>query len=141
MDISKGGFIKNIIIIGVILTAAFLSQGGYFKNTSKFFNFPLLKKGSTYSDNSNNSNLAKETDLVKESQNYLKNIYSNVSGEAVKRTDMAKNEISNVIGQQKNNIENNSIDAVKKFLAEKVLQTLGITPHDLVNPKTLECQK
>lgn len=123
-------FIKNSVIIFAILGVVFFSQQPYVKGTSKNFNFPLLKKGTGY------SNVSKIGDWIKNNV-YSKiggppaeigaNLAQRLSGEVAKREGL----VGSAINDQKNALVNNSTGTVKKFIAEKVLQTLGVKPEDL----------
>lgn len=127
---NSGVFIKNGAVILAILGVVFLSQQSYVKGVDKTFNFPLLKKGTGY------SNVSKIGDWIKNNA-YSKiggppaeigaNLAQRLSREVTKREAL----IGSAITDQKNVTAKNSIDTVKKFVAEKVLQTLGVKPEDL----------
>lgn len=125
---SRGQFIKNTIGIVTVLAVAFLSQQHYFKNKVYNFAFPFLKKGESYFSN---LPLAKKGDQLKD------NLYSQVSG-GVKNGEgvitNAKDVVDQSIDQQKKNVENiqkNSWDNFKKYVAEKTLDALGVDVEDL----------
>ena len=69
--------IKNTVIIGAILGLTFLSQQPYFRGNHVAFNFPILKKGEAYV---NDSFLSKTGDLLKT------NPYASLSGEVSDKT-------------------------------------------------------
>lgn len=124
------GFIQNIVIIAVILAVVFLSQLPYFKTNSQIYNFPLFKKSEGYSGNfSFNSN--RVNDWLKS------NVYDRIGGEAEKRQELATGEIN----KQKEEIAKNSVYRVKKFIAEKLLETLGVKPEELADQPECQPQK
>ena len=129
----KGVFITNGLIMLAILGVVFLSQLSYIKGTSKTFKFPLLEKTGGFFKN---SPLNGANDLFKAST--YSNVGNTISQEAAKRGEMAKNEIDT----QKNNLEKNSISATKKFLAEKILNLIGVKPEDLQTSQSssVECK-
>ncbi len=115
-----GVFIKNIVIISAVLGVVFLSQQPYFRGISKNYVYSGVKNGDTY--------------LKKASNWFHNNIYPRTSGEVVLNNnpiDLVKKEID----KQKNNIEKNSVDGIKKYVAEKLLNILGIKPEDLIQCK------
>ena len=101
MEFSK--FIKNIIIIVLILGLAFASQWPYFSSISR----DLYQQGSKY---------------ILNGQNWFQtNIYPRLSGEVEKRGEEVKKEID----KQKNNILQNIWEKIKNNLAEKFSKTFG----------------
>ena len=128
----EGGFIKNIVIISAILGTVFLSQQSLFKSNTKNYIYSQGAKAG------NNNIIKKAGDWFND------NVYLNasewVSGEVAKNNaaiELTKEEIE----KQKNNLEKNSIDTAKKFIAEKFLQTMGVKPEDLLTPDQLVCPK
>ena len=109
--------IRNLVIITSILSMAFLSQQPWVKGTTQTYVFPVIKK---VGDLASNSFLGKTGNWIN----------SKLTGEAEKRGEIAKQELST----QKDNAINNSLDSTKKFIAEKTLQILGVKPEDL-NPE------
>ena len=114
--------IKNLIILGTILGAAFVSQQPFLRGRDN--NYLYVQ------------NLAKNNDNLKNGSLWLKNSLAGVlgqgSGEEVKNkaSDVLKNAGSE-IEKQKNNIVENSFTASKNFIAEKLLQMLHVNPEDL----------
>jgi hypothetical protein len=117
-----GLIIKNTVIIGVILGLIFASQLPYFRGNHTTFNFPLLKKGEAYI---NSSFLAKGSDLFKNSP------YANIGGEVTNKASALSSQVST----QVTNLQNNSLNSAKKFVAEKLLGAMGVKPEDLVQCK------
>jgi hypothetical protein len=118
---------KNIVIIGAILGAAFLSQQPFFKSNSKNYFY--------------SQGLKKDTAISKTGDWLKSNVFSKISGvggEVLKNTptiESAKKEIET----QKNNLLQNSFDSTKKFIAEKALQVLGIKIENL-QPVENQCK-
>jgi len=116
-------FIRNIIIIAVIITAVFLSQklySGYEKSNNISQKFPLLKKGEAFS--------LKTGDWIRDNvYPKIDDIKDRMSGGLSEKKELLKSEIEN----QKKEIEKKSISTTKKFIAEKFLQTIGVSPQDL----------
>ncbi len=124
MNNKEGGFIQNIVIIVAILAAIFLSQQSFLKGNSKNW---------IYSQN-------QKSNFLDKAGNWLNNnVLSKVSGEVGTIKDNATKEITT----QKNNLEKSSTNTVKNFIAEKLLQTMGVNPQDLVTPTQtpLTCPK
>ena len=46
---------------------------------------------------------------------------------------------SNTINQV-NNAKENTVDSTKKFIAQKVLQVLGVSPSDIIEGENFQCQ-
>ena len=116
---NAGLITKNIIIVAIILIVAFLSQNSIFKDTVKNSNFPLFKKTNDYS--------SKTSDWLKNSIPSVDDLKDRVSGGLEEKEEMLKDEIVN----QKEEIEKKSVGTVKKYIAEKFLQTIGVSPEDL----------
>jgi len=104
---NQSGFIKNIVIIAIILIVVFLSQNKQFS--------PIAQ------------NLYKKADgIVRpyylKSENWLRaNIYSRFGGEVEKGLNEAKKEIVN----QKDNLAENIWGKLKNYLAEKFSKISG----------------
>ncbi len=113
-----GIIIKNGVIVAGIVAVIFLSQQSYLKNTVKNFNFPLFKKGEAFYDN---SYIAKANDWLNA------NVYSKISGGVADKQSTLQDETNT----QKNNLEKNSFDTAKKYVASKLLNALGVTPQEL----------
>ncbi len=112
--------IKNSAIIILILVIAFLSQLLFLPNIISGAHSNGVKSEDTY--------IGKAQDWLK------KNVYDKLSGPAGQVSgEVAKTQeqVQQQITQQKDNLVENSTTAVKKILAEKVLQFLGVTPQEL----------
>lgn len=123
----RGLLIKNSAIIAAILATVIFSQLPYFKGNTSVFDFPLSKKDGGLSGN---SLLSSATDWLKN------NVYPRVSGEVAKREEALINEAN----QQKDVVVQNSVGGVKKFIAEKVLETIGVKPQDLIDPSQTQTE-
>ena len=125
-----GIIIKNLVIIGVILGVAVLSQQPYFNSATKHY---VYSNGTT----GENKYLGAINNYFQKAGSWVRSFaYEKVSGEVAKREELAKEEINKSIGSaqdfgQKNNILEKSFDASKKFIAGKVLNILGVKPEDL----------
>jgi len=128
----KKVLIRNGLIVAALLGVVFLSQQSYFQGISKTFKFPLLEKTSGFL---NNSPVNKVSDLFQAST--YSNVGDTISQEAANRGEALKSEIKD----QKEIIEEKSAGTVKKFLAEKFLQLLGVKPEDLTNSESASCSK
>ena len=81
-----------------------------------------MQKGSDYSQTS------VPTSIPTQVGDWLKtNVYDKAAGEVTKRGEIATAQIA----AQQQVIEKNSTDAFKKFIADKFLTMLGITPEEL----------
>jgi hypothetical protein len=115
--------IKNIIILGLIIGGGFLSQQPYFQSAGKTLISPFMKKGDSY--------VTQAADWAKTS------LYPKEGGEVM-------GAIEQEIENQKNNLQKDTTTAIKNFVAQKALQTLGVKPQDLLNSQDLQnlaCQK
>ena len=112
-------FTKGVIIIFVILALAFLSQQVYFRSVTKSYLYSKdnTKKGISVGD--------------KLTGWFQSNLYSKLSDEAGKELDKRETMLKEAINDQKDSILENSFTATKKFIAEKVLNILGVKPEDL----------
>ncbi|OGZ63621.1 MAG: hypothetical protein A3A98_02750 [Candidatus Staskawiczbacteria bacterium RIFCSPLOWO2_01_FULL_40_39] len=114
------GFIKNIFIAATILGVVFLSQTPYFKAGAKNLYSQRVKTENPY--------FAGIGDWFK------KNVYGRlegVSGEVGKGTAALQDKIV----EEKNTLAENSAGATKKFIAEKMLQAMGVKPEELIDQK------
>ena len=119
------GVILNIILAGAVLGTAFLSQHSYFRSSVKNADIPLIKKGEAFSVGSYTAKI----------EDWFKNtVYPNISEEVIKRGEAAKEQIK----EQKNNVEEKAVSDTKKFIAEKILQAIGVKPEDLIQCKPQE---
>jgi hypothetical protein len=124
-----GIFIKNIIGIGAVFGLVFLSQQPLFTSNSKIY---------AYSQGINTGD--KGNGYVKNAENWLQHIFypkiaGSVSGGVTAGNatiEAAKNEVIT----QKNNVVQNSFDTAKKFVAQEMLNALGVKPQDLGNCKS-----
>lgn len=98
-------FIKNILIVIVILTVVFLSQQSYFRTIGNYLYSKYLKQVSLY--------FVKNTDWFKE------NVYPKVSGEVAQKREDVKEEII----KQKNNFAQIIWGNFKNYFAEKFSKT------------------
>ena len=117
--------LKNLVIIGAILGGAFASQQPWFKTNSYAWANQTQQE---------NQHLKKAADWFKghvssKIGNGIKGLSANVSG-GVSQITPDINSVGEEITQQKNNILQNSLDNSKKFIAEKVLQALGIKQEE-----------
>lgn len=110
-----GVFLKNGGVIGLILLMIFLSQQPYFKDVSKNFTFPFLKKGNGYFSNA-------PLDWLRA------NVYPRVALEAEKRGEEVQEEITH----QTEEVKQSALDSFRNYTAEKLLNVLGVKPEDLV---------
>ena len=103
--------IKNLVIIGAIVGVAFLSQVPFFATTAKNYVYSP-NVGGWIHDN-----------IVARVSQAAGGGASAVAG----GTGLAAAQIET----QKNNVLQNSVNGTKKFIAEKILNILGVTPSDL----------
>ncbi len=106
-----GVIVKNVIIVFVILAVVFLSQQPYFRKLA--VSSPLFKKVGPY--------VAKTKDWL--NTNLYPGINRGAAGLWGKKEDL-----KNKVDAEKNNVEKNSFDTFKKYLAKKVLEALGLNP-------------
>ncbi len=97
---NEKGFVKNIIIIIVLLTVVFLSQQTYFNKVGKTLYFQAEPQIKVY--------WVKATDWLKN------NIYPKVSGEVELKRAIIQQEIN----KQKNNIVQNIWEKIKNYFAD-----------------------
>ena len=96
---SERGFVKNIVIIVIILTVVFLSQQPYFREYGKNLYSQIKPRVEAY--------WSKTTDWFKN------NVYSRVSGEVESKSKIIQQEIN----KQKNNIAQNIWDKIKNYFS------------------------
>ena len=115
--------IRNLVIIAIILGAAFASQMPFFRGTTETFSFSLFKKGEGYAGDP----------IIQKTQEWFGTKgYPRVASEAEKRGEIVKEEIAT----QQESVKESALDSTKKAIAEKFLQTIGVDPKELVP----ECQ-
>ena len=124
--------IINILIIAAILAVTFLSQAFTGDNAvASLKNSNPIKKGSGY------ASLA-DAYLNNIDNSVGENAYSTLSEFQNKAEAVGENIKKSAAGQV-NNLKENSISSPKKFIAEKVLQALGVSPQDIIGTENLQC--
>jgi hypothetical protein len=115
---------KNLVIAGGILGLAFASQQPWLSQNSK--SYAYAAQGVLYSQGAVNKN-----DLLKTVGNWIgTNVYSKVSG-GVAQGNAAIGAAQNDVASAQQNILQNSVDSTKDFIAQQVLNALGVKPQDL----------
>jgi len=105
--------IISIIAIAAILGIVFLSQSPFWGGKVKEAAAPLLKKGEGYT-----ANLSGEG---------FKELFS-------KEVEKRGEEIKTDLAEKKEEVVEDTTNATKKFLAEKILAALGLKAEDLIDP-------
>lgn len=112
--------LTNSFIIIIVLLVAFLSQ---------------MMWGAVTASTPFSNGIKSENAYASKAQDWLKNnVYDKLSGPAGKVSgEVAKTQdsVQQKITDEKNNLIEKSTDAAKKFLAEKILNILGVTPQEL----------
>ena len=128
-----GIIIFNTFMIGCVLSLAFFSQNlseGKVSDSIKSINPVSIRKGggfSSLSDSGINIDSAKE------------NAYEKISQLQEDALEVGESLKSNTINQV-NNAKENTVDSTKKFIAQKVLQVLGVSASDMIEGENLQCQ-
>jgi|GEM_PF-5544322 len=117
----NGVIVKNLVAIGLVIGLGFASQLAYFKNNSQVFTLGPHTGAQQVNAYSGGNFLSKIGDWIKT------NVYPKVSGEVANRTTVASGEVTNQVATAKQN----SVDVAKKFVAQKILDALGVKPQDL----------
>ncbi len=103
----SGGFVKNIVMVAVLLAVVFLSQSPSFRPIAQNFYNQANQSIGPY---------------VQNGQHWFSaNVYPRVSAEAQKRGEEASREIAT----QKNNAAQNIWDTIKNYFAEKFSKFSG----------------
>ena len=116
------GLITNAIGVVAVLAVAYASQWVGFGHVSKDFvsRPPSFKK---------------EIPYISQAGDWLKsNVYDRIargSGEVAGQAEAFQDAVQEEIVEQKNNLQEKSVSATKKFIAEKILGILGVSPQDL----------
>jgi len=105
---SGAGFIKNIVIIVIVLAVVFFSQSAYFRPIGKNLFLQIKEKTGVY--------LVKAGDWLKAI------VYPKISGEVAKRGVVVQEEIN----KQKNNILQNIWETIKNYFAIKFSKTFNV---------------
>lgn len=108
--------IKWLLILAVLGGGVFAAQF-YLKGNTKLFTFPTLKK---------------DNGVLNKADNWIKdNVYPKFSGGVGQALNQGQENIQEEFENQKNNLGKKSSGAVKKFVAEKFLDYLGVAPEEL----------
>lgn len=127
------GFVTNGLAIMGLLTMVFLSQLVFFRPMVR----NIFSQGQGIKDKIPYANVVGDW--------FANTVYaplSGASGEVAGQVDTLQDTVQDAVQQeiveQKNTLQKNSVDVVKKAVAEKILSTLGIKPQDLVDQATLQ---
>lgn len=122
--------LKNLIIIGVILGGTFASQQPWFKTNSQVWvnqnpqeSQPIKKATNWFNDQ-----------VSSKISNSIKGLGASVSGGVAQNKDNIASVTESVekgIETQKNILVENSTNTTKKFIAQKILDALGVKAEDL----------
>ena len=113
--------IKNLVIIGAITGATFLSQQPLFSSNNEIYGYSNGIKNATGEN-------------VKKTENWFtENVYPRSNGgERDNQTPVASiDTLTASVENTKNNLLENSVDNSKKIIAENFLKLLGVKPEDL----------
>lgn len=117
----KRGIAAWLLVLAVLGAGGFLAYQYYGKGNTKIFNFPTFKKDDGF--------LSKTNDWLKT------DVYSKFSGGVGEVWNDKKDEVQEELQNQKNDLEKKSTSAAKKFIANKVLDYLGVEPQELWQPQ------
>ena len=118
--------IKNGVGIVVVLSVVFFSQQPFFKKTIENSITPILKGASIIY---NNPYVAKVVDRFKTT------IPQKISGGVEEVKEIGEN-VKEEVTEQKEVIEKKSKEGIKKYIAQKILDVLGVKPEEL---QTIQC--
>ncbi len=107
MKNKSGGFIKNIVVVVVLLAIVFLSQSPSFRPIAQNTYNQATKNIGPYIDNGKAW--------------FAANVYPRVSQEVASRGEVVKQEVST----QKNNAAQNIWETIKNYFAEKFSKISG----------------
>lgn len=127
------GFVTNGLAIMGLLAMVFLSQLVFFRPMVK----NVFSQGQGIKDKIPYANVVSDW-FANTVYAPLSGASGEVTGQADNLADTFKDQVQQEIVEQKNNLQKNSVDAVKKAVAEKILSALGIKPQDLVDQATLQ---
>mgnify|MGYP001586077017 FL=1 len=120
-----GVYIRNLLLIGVVIGVAFLSQMPWLASNSANFAYSQGMK-------SENSYAAQAGDWIQ--NNVLGKLGGGVGTQIAKTQDIiasAAQSTAQAVENKKNDLIKTSTDDTKKFIATEFLKALGVTPQDL----------